>query len=294
MCDYGGHEKKLLKILTFDIEDWFHLLDHHATESENEWCNFPSRIHQNVDRVLSILENSNTRATFFILGWIAEKYPEVVKKISNLGYELGSHTHLHKLIFNQDDKSFKKDLERSIKTLEDISGQNIKYFRAPGFSITENTKWVFDELVKLGIKIDCSIFPANRSYGGFPNFGNAEPTIININGQYIKELPINMCSVFGLNFVFSGGGYFRLLPYWIIKLFMENSNYVMSYFHPRDFDYEQPVLKDLSRLRRFKSYYGLKGSLHKIEKLIKDFKFIDINTANDLIDWKCVKVIDLN
>lgn len=172
--------------------------------------------------------------------------------------------------------------------------KKITIFRAPGFSITEKTKWAFYELANLGIEIDCSIFPAKRAHGGFPSFGNAEPTLINVNGHQIKELPVNMHNVFGFNFIFSGGGYFRLLPYWIIKLIMKKANYVMSYFHPRDFDYKQPILKDLSILRRFKSYYGLKESIYKLEKLIKDFKFMDINTANDLIDWNSVKVIDLN
>lgn len=283
-----------MNILTFDIEDWFHILDNDSTKREKEWLSYEYRLEANMEKIFGLLDQNNQKATFFVLGWIAQKYPNIIKRIDSLGYEIASHSNLHQLIFEQQPNEFKTDLEKSIKTIEDITGKKITIYRAPGFSITENTKWAFYELVNLGIEIDCSIFPAKRAHGGFPNFGNAEPTIININGNYIKELPINIYNIFGCNLIYSGGGYFRLLPYWIIKLIMKKTNYVMTYFHPRDFDYEQPVLKDLSMLRRFKSYYGLKGSFHKLEKLIVDFKFMDINTANDLIDWKCVKVIDLN
>lgn len=283
-----------INILTFDIEEWFHILDHDSTKREKEWSNYEYRLEANMEKIFGLLDQNNQKATFFVLGWIAQKYPNVIKRIDSLGYEIASHSNLHQLVFKQKINEFRTDLEKSIKTIEDITGKKITIYRAPGFSITENTRWAFYELVNLGIEIDCSIFPAKRAHGGFPSFGSAEPTIININGNYIKELPINMYNVFGFNFIFSGGGYFRLIPYWILKLIMKKTNYVMSYFHPRDFDYEQLVLKDLSMLRRFKSYYGLKGSLHKIEKLIKDFKFIDINIAKDLINWKTVKVIDLN
>lgn len=283
-----------MNILTFDIEDWFHILDNDSTKTDKEWTNYEYRLEANMERIFDLLDRNNQKATFFVLGWIAQKYPEIIKKIDSFGYEIASHSNLHQLIFEQKPNEFRTDLEKSIKSIEDITGKKITIYRAPGFSITENTNWAFNELLNQGIEIDCSIFSAKRAHGGFPSFGSAEPTIIKFNGNQIKELPINMCSVFGLNFVFSGGGYFRLLPYWIIKLIMRKTNYVMTYFHPRDFDYEQPILKDLSLLRQFKSYYGLKGAFRKVEKLIKDFKFIDINTANDLIDWNSVKVIDLN
>lgn len=283
-----------MNILTFDIEEWFHILDNDSTKTDKEWSNYEYRLEANMGRIFELLDRNNQKATFFVLGWIAQKYPNIIKRIDSLGYEIASHSNLHQLVFEQKPNEFKTDLEKSIKIIEDITGKKITIFRAPGFSINEKTEWAFYELVNQGIEIDCSIFPAKRSHGGFPSFGSAEPTIINMNGNNIKELPINMHNVFGFNFIFSGGGYFRLLPYWIVKLLMKKANYVMTYFHPRDFDYEQPILKDLSLLRQFKSYYGLKGAFRKVEKLIKDFKFIDINTANDLIDWNSVKVIDLN
>lgn len=282
-----------VNILTFDIEDWFHILENDSTKTDKEWSNFEYRLEANMERIFELLDRNNQKATFFVLGWIAQKYPNIIKRIYSMGYEIASHSNLHQLVFEQKPNEFKADLEKSIKIIEDITGKKITIFRAPGFSITEKTKWALYEIVNLGIEIDCSIFPAKRVHGGFPSFGSAEPSIIEFNGIQLKEFPINMYNVFGFSFIFSGGGYFRLLPYWIVKLLMKKANYVMTYFHPRDFDYEQPILKDLSLLRQFKSYYGLKGAFRKVEKLIKDFKFIDINTANDLIDWNSVKVIDL-
>jgi len=282
-----------MKILTFDIEDWFHLLDNSTTKSEDQWINFKPRIHQNLDRIFSLLEKSNTKATFFVLGWIAEKFPEIVKQISSLGYELGSHTHFHQLLFNQDQKSFKNDVERSIKTLEDISGQNIKYFRAPGFSLTVETLWALEVIAGLGIEIDCSIFPAHRAHGGFPSYKYNMPSIVNYNGIEIKEFPMSNTTIFNKTIIFSGGGYFRLLPYWMIKPMTENNDYVMTYFHPRDFDSDQPMIDGLSVIKRFKSYYGLGNAFEKLEKLISDFEFLDLYEADKLVNWDNVKIMEL-
>ena len=282
-----------MNILTFDIEDWFHLLDHSSTKSEAEWINFTPRIHQNLDRILSILKKSNTKATFFVLGWIAEKYPEIVKQLTSLGYELGSHTHLHQLVYNQNYKSFKKDVERSINTLEDICGQKIKYFRAPGFSITEKTPWAFEVLSELGIEIDCSIFSVPRAHGGFPSYGSSMPAIIKYKGVELKELPISYAIVLNNPIIFSGGGYFRLFPYPLIKYWSKKSKYMMAYIHPRDLDPDQPLIPDLSIKRKFKSYVGLKSAEKKLYKWLTEFDFIDISSANKLIDWANVKKINL-
>ena len=282
-----------MNILTFDIEEWYHLLDNSSTQTEKEWNNFECRIHQNMDRIFSQLERNNDKATFFCVGWIAEKYPEIIKGIVNKGYEIGSHTRMHQLVYSQQPEEFKKDVEHSIKTLEDISGKNVRYFRAPGFSITEENKWAFEILANLGIEIDCSVFPAARSHGGFPSYKEPSPSMIRYNGIEIKEMPINYQTLFGKPIIFSGGGYFRLFPYSLIKKWTRESNYIMTYFHPRDFDSGQPIISDLSRARKFKSYVGIKGAEIKLDKWLNDFDFIDVETANEQIEWAKVPVVNL-
>jgi polysaccharide deacetylase family protein (PEP-CTERM system associated) len=282
-----------MNILTFDIEEWFHLLDNASTKTEIQWENYEVRIHQNMERVFKILEATDAKASFFVLGWIAEKYPEVVKEIIDRGYEIGSHTTFHQLVYEQNEQSFKTDTERSIKSLEDISGKKVKMFRAPGFSITEKNKWAFEILYELGIEIDSSVFPADRSHGGLPSYGTAQPSLLKYNGVQLKEFPINTYSILKRPMIFSGGGYFRFFPYKFIKDWTQKSDYVMSYFHPRDFDPDQPMIKELPIHRKFKSYVGLKKADKKLEKWISDFEFMDIETANNQIDWNTVKTINL-
>ena len=282
-----------MNILTFDIEDWFHILDNDSTKTEKDWSKYESRIHQNMDIIYEILDSAQVNASFFVLGWIAEKYPALVREICDRGYEIGSHTSLHQLVYEQDRKGFYQDVDRSIKVLEDISGKKVKMFRAPGFSITEQNKWAFEVLYELGIRTDSSVFPAGRSHGGFPTFGVASPSILRYNGIQLKEFPINTHTVFNKSVIFSGGGYFRLCPYKLIKYWTQKSDYVMSYFHPRDFDPDQPMIQGLSPQRKFKSYVGLKPSKNKLDTWLTDFEFIDIYTANNLINWEKAKIIQL-
>lgn len=282
-----------MKILTFDIEDWFHILDFEETEGVDSWNKFQSRLYVNVEFILNELEKSDHGATFFILGWVAEKYPEIVKMILDSGNEIGSHSYSHILLYKHSQEKVKDDLEYSINLLQDISGEKIKYFRAPGFSIKNDTNWVFDILLELGIETDSSIFPTHRSHGGYNGFPYSTPCNLDINGSIIKELPINTYKLFGQDIIFSGGGYYRLLPYFIQKHLYKQSEYLMTYFHPRDFDAEQPVLENLSRVRKFKSYVGLKGSQRKFNKLLNDFDFVDIKTAVEMIDWNNVPTVKM-
>ena len=282
-----------MHILTFDIEEWFHLLDNASTKSVSQWENYEVRIHKNMERIFRLLEATNSKASFFVLGWIAEKYPEVVKEICDRGYEIGSHTTSHQLVYEQSRQAFQADVERSIKTLEDISGKKVKMFRAPGFSIKEKNKWAFEVLYELGIEIDSSVFPADRAHGGLPSYGVAKPSILEYNGVQLKEFPINTYEVLNRPMIFSGGGYFRFFPYKYIKAWTQKSDYVMSYFHPRDFDPDQPIVKGLSVHRKFKSYVGLKKADIKLTNWISDFDFMDLEMANKQIDWKTVKTIQI-
>lgn len=282
-----------MNILTFDIEEWFHLLDNDSTRSEEQWKTYEVRIHENIDRIFRILEDTNTKATFFIIGWIAKTYPEVVKYIAEK-YEIGSHTMSHQLVWQQTPEEFRQDVDSSIKLLQDLTGQSIKYFRAPGFSIRESEAWAFETLYDLGVEVDCSIFPAHHAHGGMASYGKGEPAIIEVNGKRIKEFPISMREVYGHHLIYSGGGYFRLFPYGLIKKWAkDDSDYLLSYIHPRDLDAGQPMIKELPLSRKFKSYVGLKGAEKKLRKFLIDFNFTDLSTAVADYDWNKAKKINL-
>ncbi|MBG6131693.1 polysaccharide deacetylase family protein (PEP-CTERM system associated) [Aquimarina sp. EL_43] len=280
-------------ILTFDIEEWFHVLDNKSTKTQKEWGNFENRIHENMDRILKILSDNNLKATFFCLGWIAKKYPSIIKQIDDLGYEIGTHSHMHQLAYEMNKNEFREDLKKSIDLLQSITGKKIESYRAPGFSITSKNLWAFEILHEEGIKNDCSIFPANRAHGGVPHFSSKEPCIIKYDGVSLKEFPINVSNILGKKMIFSGGGYFRLMPYWLVKKMTDRADYVMTYFHPRDFDYNQPMIEELNYIRKFKSYYGLKDCEPKLRKWINDYKFVDLKTYSDDINWEEKDVVVL-
>jgi len=279
-----------VNILTFDIEDWFHC---DFISDKSSWTKYETRIYNSVDLILEHLSDQHLKGTFMILGWIAEKYPGIVKKIIDLGHEVGCHSYYHELVFKMTPKEFFNDTENAIKRLEDITGVKVIIYRAPAFSITEKIPWAFEILAELGIQYDCSIFPSAHDYGGFPSFGEGKPTIICVNGIQIKEFPMNTVPVFKKDIVFSGGGFFRLCPYTLIKKWTQDSPYVMSYIHPRDFDFEQPVLKHLPLIRKFKSYYGLKGSFKKYKQWTADFKTHSLLEASELVDWSNARIISI-
>ncbi len=272
-----------MKILTIDLEEWFHC-DSNATDVE--WHNYEVRIYKNTDRILETLNEHGQKATFFCLGWIARTYPDILRKIVSEGHEIGCHSDIHELLTKFDKKEFSRDTERAIKSIEDATGQKIIMYRAPVFSITKQNKWAFEVLGKYGIEIDSSIFPSRRANGGFPEFGTDRPTIVSINGLRIKEFPMNTGSFLGRPYVFSGGGYFRFFPYWFLEWKISTGPYIMSYFHPRDFDDEQPVLDRLSLLQKMKSYYGLKGAFAKFNRVLADFRFYSMLEADRMYDWK--------
>jgi|TARA_A100001011_G_scaffold237894_1_gene245792 polysaccharide deacetylase family protein (PEP-CTERM system associated) len=280
-----------MKILTFDIEEWFHILDNKSTENELQWNKYETRIHKNVDRILEFLVLKKLNATFFIVGWIAEKYPEVVKKIDELGFEIGSHTHMHQLVYRQTKHQFSEDIKKSIYILESITNKKVTSFRAPGFSITEKNKWAFEVLYENGIKKDSSVFPSHRSHGGFPSYGITSPSRLSYNGIELKEFPISTFSFFNNNFIYSGGGYFRVSPYPLINFLSKKSDYIMAYFHPRDFDSDQPVIPNLTTFRRFKSYVGISSCMLKLNKWVDEFDFTDLRVADNSFDWDIAPIV---
>jgi len=282
-----------MNILTFDIEEWFHILDNQSTKTEHSWLNNETRIHRNMDTIFALLDKHKVSATFFCLGWIARKFPEVIREIDKRGFEIGTHSDLHQLAYEQNREEYTEDLKQSIGDLEDITGKKVRIYRAPGFSIKKQNQWALEVLIENGIEVDCSIFPASRAHGGFGEFSSSSPCIIDINGKKMKEFPINLATWLSKKVIFSGGGYFRFFPYPLIKRWMKQSEYVMAYFHPRDFDPHQPVIKELSIYRKFKSYYGLHKCEHKLDQLLTDFAFTDVKTLDENTDWSKVDVVHL-
>lgn len=281
-----------MNILTFDIEDWYNC---DFISNDLNWTKHEVRIYSGIDKILTELHKHKLKGTFFCLGWIAENHSEVIKSIVNEGHQIGCHSYQHQLSFKFDRVQFKEDTFKSKSLIENITGTEVIAFRAPGFSITQNNTWAFEVLTELGFEFDCSIFPASHDYGGFNSYGKSEPTLLKLpNGGTLKEFPINIHSFFGKNIVFSGGGFFRLIPYPLIKKWGKQSEYMMTYFHPRDFDPEQPVINSLPMMRKFKSYYGLKGAFSKFQKLLNDFEFINIEQADKLIDWNKAREIHIS
>ncbi len=282
-----------MRILTFDIEDWYHFLEHRSTQTEVQWKDYEPRVRQNTANILEFLERHHQKATFFIVGWIAKKNPGMVKEIADAGHEIGMHSYGHQLIWQQTPDEFRQDLLRNIGTLEDQIGYKVDKYRAPGFSIKRSNAWAFDVLAEVGITTDASIFPALRPHGGMPSFPNNFPCLVNRNGITIKEFPTNYISLAGFRTVITGGGYFRFWPYSVIRHFTENAPYIMSYFHPRDFDFKQPILSDMGPYRRFRAYYGLENSQRKLERWISEYTFTDLRSADAAIDWTKTPVVSL-
>ena len=263
-----------MKFLTFDIEDWFHILDNPETKYPNQWESFPKRIDIGLDIILDLCAKYEIKATFFCLGWIAEKYPEQIKKIQSAGHEIGTHGYAHQLVYEQTEDEFRQDLKKSISLLKSITGQEILAYRAPGFSITEDCLWAFDVLSECGIKYDSSVFPASRAHGGLKEITEFEPyKLKTLKGNTLIEFPISARTVLNTPIIFGGGGYFRLIPLYFLRNWFEQSEYVMFYFHPRDFDKNQPNIPGLSLVRKIKTYYGISKTEQKLEKVISSGEF---------------------
>ena len=268
----------MANIFTVDIEDWFHILDFPETAQIKSWHNFEKRVEIGTHKILKVLEKNNIQGTFFILGWIAEKYPDLVKLIADLGHDIGCHSYNHPLLYNLSETEFRNDTEVAMERIYAATGVTTKYYRAPGFSVKNENLWALEILCNLGFEVDCSIFPVGRAHGGIERYGRQMPhKIILPSGRSITELPINYSKKLGVNLVYGGGGYFRITPYFLMRRLFRSSPYNMTYFHPRDFDPGQPRLSGLSRMRKFKCYVGVTSSLKKLEKLTDEFEFCSVS-----------------
>ncbi|MBU2576664.1 MAG: polysaccharide deacetylase family protein [Nanoarchaeota archaeon] len=270
-------------VFSIDIEDWYHILDLQNPEiGYYNWEKQEVRFQKNTDIILEILDKRNVKATFFVLGWIAEKYPEYIRKIANKKHEIASHGFKHELIYKITPKSFREDIRSSKALLEDITGQEVLGYRGPGFSIKKSTEWALDILIEEGFKYDSTIFPAKREHGGIAGYSR-KPCIIKRENGEIYEIPISTRKIFLGNIAFCGGGYLRLFPYWYIregiKEIISSGMPPIVYLHPREIDVEQPKIK-MPWKRKFKTYVGLKTARKKIERLLDEFEW---GTAIDLL-----------
>ena len=262
--------EQITNALTIDFEDWYQGLE----IPYSEWDKFEDRIEAAGDKLLGILEEGNTKATFFMLGYVAEKHPEIVKRIEAAGHEIGTHGFSHTLIYNQQPELFKDELTRAIHYLEDLTGKKVLGHRAPFFSITKDSLWALDILGELGIKYDSSIFPVlNYRYGiaGSPRF----PYKITREKFEFVEFPISTLKLPGFTMPISGGAYFRIYPYQVTKQAIRSVNRsgepVTFYLHPWELDPDHPRI-DVPRRIALTHYFNLGATERRLKKLIRDFK----------------------
>lgn len=281
---------KNLCVLTFDIEDWY---NHDDYSRDFNWDKHEVRIYEGVDKILSSLNDYQLKATFFCLGWIAEKHPDIIRRISNNGHHIGCHSYQHELATRFTKEEFRDDTYKAKALIEDVSGCKVDAFRVPSFSITKNNLWAFDVLSELGFKYDGSVFPSQHEFGGLPDYPSSPFLIKTVHGD-IKEFPISIGHMCNREIVYSGGGYFRVLPYRLIKQMTESEPYVMAYFHPSDFDPKQPHMSHLPLMRQIKNRIGLKGSYQKYLKYVSNNDFISIKEADSQIDWSRVREINID
>lgn len=264
--------------LSFDIEEHFQVSAFESPMRRRHWEQYESRVEANTERLLGLLDEAGVRATFFVLGWLAERYPSLVRRIASLGHEIASHGYGHELITGQSAVAFREDIRRSKKILENILSQPVLGYRAPSFSITTDTMWATQILVEEGYVYDSSIFPVFHDRYGVPS-GNPEiHQILTVSGL-LWEVPPSTVKYMGVRLPIAGGGYFRLYPYVILrtllrKLEAKGSPLVM-YLHPWEFDPDQPRMEG-SLISRMRHYLNLDKTESRLRALLQDFRFSSI------------------
>ncbi len=258
-------------ILTLDIEEWF--LGRDASKIPVEkWPMLPMRVIESTKVILQLLKIHQQKAVFFVLGWIAEQYPDLIKLIVSEGHHIGYHSYYHQLPEIQGKDAFEEDLINGLSLLERITNQKIIYYRAPLFSLGNNSLWTIPILHKHGIKISSSAKSGVRIQDSvIPS----QPFYFKFNNIKLLELPLNRAHLFGLNFVYSGSGFTRVLPRLITHYFYRNNNYSLVYFHPRDFDTKVPKAKELGFVRNQLNRMGNKTTLNKLDQILANFDFIE-------------------
>ena len=260
--------------LTIDVEDYFQVSAFASHIDKSSWDSLDCRVEKNIDKILLLLNNGNTKATFFTLGWIAERYPKMIRKILAEGHELASHGYGHERVSNLTRGEFYQDVSRAKNLLEDIGGKVILGYRAPSFSIGNNNLWALEILEETKHIYSSSIYPVQHDHYGTPD----APRFIYKSYGGLVEIPPTTFRLFERNIPASGGGYFRLYPYFLSKWMINQVNKkdnspAVFYFHPWEIDADQPVVAGLSLLSKFRHYINLDKTEKKLEKLLKDFNW---------------------
>jgi polysaccharide deacetylase family protein (PEP-CTERM system associated) len=266
----------MLNALTIDVEEYFHPNAMDGVVPEESWDAQPRRVEQNTHRVLDLLDEREARATFFVLGWVAERCPALIREIARRGHEVACHGFAHRLVYRLGPERFRADVERGRSRLEDLLGERVLGFRAASYSIVASTLWALDVLIELGFAYDSSIFPIRHDIYGIPDFSRT-PVKLRRAGGEILEIPASTIRAFGRNWPIAGGGYFRLLPYSVTRAALRRLNRREAmpgivYLHPWEIDPEQPRLAG-PRRARFRQYANLGATETRLRRLLADFRF---------------------
>jgi len=260
--------------LTIDVEDYFQVSAFAPHIPRREWERMPCRVERNVDLILGLLEHSGAKGTFFTLGWIAERYPQVVRRIAEGGHELASHGYGHQRASDLTPQAFLDDITRAKHLLEDISGQQVKGYRAPSFSVGKSNPWAFDCIRQAGYTYSSSVYPIRHDHYGMPDAPRFPYQPI----PGLTEVPVTTNQFFQTNVPTGGGGYFRLMPYSLSKWLIARVNRVdgkpaMFYFHPWEVDPEQPRIHAAGWKSKFRHYINLNRTENRLKRLLGDFRW---------------------
>ncbi|HVN70991.1 MAG TPA: XrtA system polysaccharide deacetylase [Desulfomonilia bacterium] len=260
--------------LSIDLEEYFQIHVLSGLIHPDTWINIPSSIEENTSRLLDLLQIRNIRATFFCLGWVAERHPGLIKRIYTARHEIACHGYAHKVIYQQDHAAFCEDVSRSKNILEDITGEPVIGYRAPTYSITERTLWALKILEDLGFLYDSSIFPIYHDNYGIPH---APRFPYHLPESTLVEYPLSTLKAGPINIPISGGGYFRLLPYPLLKIglkaLMSGKRPFVFYIHPWELNPLTPRVPGMDALSRFRTYTGIETAFDNFAALIRDFSF---------------------
>ena len=267
----------MLNALTIDVEDYYHVSAFEAVVPFADWERYESRVEKNTHRILDLLDAHTTKATFFVLGWVVERHPELIRTLVARGHEVASHGYAHRRVYTQTPEQFRTETQRSKRLLEDTLGQPIRGYRAASYSITVQSLWALDALREEGFMYDSSIFPIRHDLYGIPSHPRFCYVIPAPSGAPLVEFPLSTLRLGGTNFPIAGGGYLRLFPYaytrWGIRyLNRREGQPAVVYLHPWELDPEQPRLP-AGKLSRFRHYTNLHRMEERFVRLLQDFSF---------------------